>query len=422
VIKRIAASLPLAVVLFDATVVAVLLPDIRLDLGSSTVGGLSVMGAYLVALGILLPLLAPLRGRALTVAGAVAVAVAAVVCATADSTSVLVVGRAVAGAGMAAVMAGAALDERRSLLAAVALPAAALAVGPLVGGVFAQENWWRLFLWAGVPLAAVAGGAALATAPHDGRRSLPADAPRLLALAAGGTAIVIALVWIEVPGWGLWAALLLAGVTYLRVGPLADVPAAPWAWAFLSGCAAGLLFVMPEYFQLARNLSGSRSGALMLAFTVAAVTAWAVARPVARRLPEPALALAGLVCAGGAFTALIAIEVHTRYWLLIGLLGLAGTGLGAAAGAVPRAKQRLDAVTPSLAGAALGLVMIGGAFDSGQDAERGRGASFEHALAYGVGSAAIVMVALVALGALALWQPRRALRPASSAAPPAAES
>jgi len=129
-----------------------------------------------------------------------------------------------------------------------------------------------------------------------------------------------------------------------------------------------------------------------------------------------------LVCAGGAFTALIAIEVHTRYWLLIGLLGLAGTGLGAAAGAVPRAKQRLDAVTPSLAGAALGLVMIGGAFDSGQDAERGRGASFEHALAYGVGSAAIVMVALVALGALALWQPRRALRPASSAAPPAAES
>jgi hypothetical protein len=206
------------------------------------------------------------------------------------------------------------------------------------------------------------------------------------------------------------------------VGPLADVPAAPWAWGFLSGCAAGLLFVMPEYFQLARNLSGSRSGALMLAFTVAAATAWAVARPLARRVPAPALALAGLACAGGAFAGLIAIEVHTRYWLLIGLLGLAGTGLGAAAGAVPRAEERLDAVTPSLAGAALGLAMIGAAFDSGQDAERGRGASFEQALAYGVGSAAIVMVALVALGALALWQPRRALRPAASAAPPAAES
>jgi MFS family permease len=422
VIGRVAASVPLALVLLDATVVAVLLPDIRLDLGSSTFGGLSVMCAYLLALAVLLPVLSPLRGRPLTVAGAVALAGAAIVCATADSTSVLVAGRAVAGAGMAAVMAGAGLDDRPPLLAAVALPAAALAVGPLVGGVLAQQNWWRVFLWAGVPLAAIAGAAALAAAPDDGRRQLPAGAPRLFALAAGGSAIAIFLVSVEAPGWGLWTMLLLGGVVYLRWTSLADVPAAPWAWAFLSGCAAGLMFAMPEYFQLVRNLSGSRSGALILAFTIAAVAAWAVARPLARRVPAPALALAGFACAGGAFGGLIAIEVHTRYWLLIGLLGLAGTGLGAAAGAVPRAKQRLDAVTPSLVGAAFGLAIIGAALDSGQDAERDRSASFEHALAYGVGSAAILMLAIVALGALALWQPRRALRPASSAAHPAAES
>jgi MFS family permease len=422
VIGRVAASVPLALVLLDATVVAVLLPDIRLDLGSSMFGGLSVMCAYLLALAVLLPVLSPLRGRELTVAGAVALAGAAVLCATADSTSVLVAGRAVAGAGMAAVMAGAALDDRRPLLAAVALPAAALALGPLVGGVFAQQNWWRVFLWAGVPLAAIAGAAALAATPDDGRRRLPAGAPRLFALAAGGSVIAIILVWVDVPGWGLWAVLLLGSVVYLRWTSLADVPAAPWAWAFLSGCAAGLMFVMPEYFQLVRNLSGSRSGALMLAFTIAAVAAWAVARPLALRVPAPALALAGFTCASGAFAGLIAIEVHTRYWLLIGLLGLAGTGLGAAAGAVPRAKQRLDAVTPSLVGAAFGLAIIGAALDSGQDAERDRSASFEHALAYGVGSAAILMLAIVALGALALWQPRRALRPASSAAHPAAES
>jgi hypothetical protein len=422
VIRRVAASLPLALVLLDATVIAVLLPDIRLDLGSSLFGGLSVMAAYLLALAALLPVLSPLRGRALTVAGAVALAGAAVLCASADSTSVLVAGRAVAGAGMAAVMAGAALDDGRPLLAAVALPAAALAVGPLVGGVLAQENWWRVFLWAGVPLAAVAGAAALVAAPDEGRRQPPAGAVRLLPLAAGMSAIAIFLVWVEAPLWGLWAMLLVGGVTYLRWTSLADVPTALWAWAFLSGCAAGVLFVMPEYFQLVRNLSGSRSGALMLAFTVAAVIAWALARPLARRLPGPVLALTGFACAAGAFAGLIAIEPHSRYALVIGLLGLAGIGLGAAAGAVTPVEGRLDTVTPTLVGAALGLAIVGAALGSGQDAERDRGASFEQALAFGVGSAAILLLALVALGALALWQPRRAATPASSAAPPAAGS
>ena len=257
--RRAAASLPLALVLLDFTAVAVLLPDIRLDLGASTVGGQWVLNAYLLALAALLPLFARLRGRALAVAGALAMAAGAIVCARADSTGLLVTGRAVQGAGAAAVLACAAFDRRDVMLSALALPAVALALGPLVGGVFAEQNWWRVFFWAGLPLAAVAGAAALA-APFGERPGLPADTARLLALAAGLTAIAIGLVQAEVWAWGWCVSLLVGGALLVRLGRLGAVNGAPWAWGVLSGCVAALLFLLPEYFQLARNLSGPAAG------------------------------------------------------------------------------------------------------------------------------------------------------------------
>ena len=53
------------------------------------------------------------------------------------------------GAGTGVLLAGAAAPQ-------LVLPALALALGPLLGGVLAQENWWHLYFWAGVPLAAAA--------------------------------------------------------------------------------------------------------------------------------------------------------------------------------------------------------------------------------------------------------------------------
>ena len=150
-IRRVAASLPLAVVLLDVTVVAVLLPDIRLDLGSSSSGGQWVLNAYLLALAALFPLLCRLRSRALTMTGAFVMAAGAIVCASADSTAVLVTGQTLQGAGAAALLA-----PVPGSWAALALPGAALALGPLAGGVLAEQNWWHVFFWAGMPLAALA--------------------------------------------------------------------------------------------------------------------------------------------------------------------------------------------------------------------------------------------------------------------------
>jgi MFS family permease len=405
VIRRAAASLPLAIVALDVAVTGVLLPDIRLDLGSSASGGQWVLNAYLLALAAPLPAFARLPRQPTLVAGVLAMAAGAIVCATAGSTSVLVAGRVVQGAGTAAVLAGVAVPQ-------LVLPALALGLGPLLGGVLAQENWWHLYFWAGVPLAAMAGAGALGAATEERAEQ---HGPLPLAYAAAMTAVVVLLVQAE--PWGLsWPALALAAAA-LGVA-LRRVPGTVFAWAALAGCLAALLFLMPEYFQLVRNLSGSRSGILLLALTLPTVTV----AVVADRLPwrSPALGQAGAISAAAGLAVLATIEAHTRYALLIGALGLVGIGLGAATHGLRR-----EGLEPLLAGAALGLAVAGAGFQLEQADQRDSGATFQDALASGVSWAAVLLIALLAAAAFAVWQERRArdgATRASSGARPAAES
>jgi hypothetical protein len=186
----------------------------------------------------------------------------------------------------------------------------------------------------------------------------------------------------------------------------------------LAACLAALVFLMPEYFQLARNLSGLRSGVLMLALTCATVAGWTVSPWLGRR---SSLAAVGCLVVGLAI--LVTLDAHTRYALVIAALGLGGGGLGSAAAAVrawltPATRSALPA---ALAGAALGLASAGGAFQFAQADERGAGASFEQALAAGVAWAAVLLLFLLAAAALLIWRAGRPT-PASSAARPAAES
>jgi MFS family permease len=416
-VRLVAASLPLAVVLLDVTAVAVLAPDIRLDLGSSSSGGIWVLNAYLLALAAPLPMLTriPVPALALVAAGGLVTAAGAAVGASADSTAVLVTGRAVQGAGAAALLACTAAslgtEARRGALA-LALPALALAVGPLVGGVFAEQNWWRVFFWAGVPLALVCAGASLLP-PHRERPPRSPASIRTLAFAGGLTAVTIAAVQSEVWSWGWVALVFLAGAALLGVARVWEASGAALAWAAAAGCLAALVFLMPEYFQLARNLSGLRSGALLLAVTVPAVTAWAISRSSASRVRPTALALTGLAGACLGLAVLTAIDADSRYTLVIGALCVAGGGLGLIGAWSP------GPLVPTFAGAALGLAGAGGAFQLAQADERDAGGSFEQALAAGVGWAALFLCVLLLAGALVIW---RRPRPASSAARRAAAS
>jgi MFS family permease len=411
-----APAVAIAVILIDVPSVAVLLPTIRLDLGSSSSGAAWVMAAYLLALAAVLPVVAKLgRGRAFAVAGGLAMAAGAVVCATAGSTAVLVAGRAVQGAGAAAVLGSLAATAREPTRFAVALPAVALAIGPLVGGVFAELNWWHVYFWMGVPMAAIA---ALPAVVAQGRHAGPtAPIVREVALAAGLTAVAIALLQSEDWRTGWWVLLLFAGAVLLRAARLRG-PSRPAAIAaFACGCIAALLFLMPEYYELVRRLSGLRGGVLALALTVPAAASWAFARALGSTLPQPALTIAGALCVAVGLGLLVGLDPGTAYAVSLAALVLVGSGLGLAVGMAGDGRDPAHVVGWAAAGALLGLAFAAKGFQHVQADERSSGASFEAALSSGIGGAATVLLILLAAVALLLWLDRRgrsAARPAGA--------
>jgi MFS family permease len=414
-VTPVAASAALAVVLFDVTALSVLIPAIRLDLGSSSSGGQWMLNAYLVALAAPLPVLLRLAlpRRALIANGALAMAAGAVACATADSTSTVVVGQAVSGAGAATLLAS--LDvPARLTLRVVALPALALGLGPAIGGVLGEQNWWRLFFWSGVPLAAVAGAAA-ALAPAGERR--PDGLVRALALGAGLVGLTIVLVQSETWGFGPTPIVQLVPVTVLLV-----CTRGAGASAVIGGAAAAtiaaLCFLGPQYFELAHELVPSHSGLLLSALTGPAVVGALLGWRLSAAMPELVLGVVGTVAAAAGLIAFGTVEVHSGYALMGLAMALTGGGLGFAAGANATSSV-LAAVPPS---AALGLAAAGAVFQHVQAQNREDGHDFADALAQGAAVAALSLLAFAAVAAGAVWFEGRRATPASSEAHPAAGS
>jgi DHA2 family methylenomycin A resistance protein-like MFS transporter len=292
--------------------------------------------------------------RPLAVAGALAFAAGAVVCALGDSMATLVAGRAIEGAGAAALLAPLALPRRADLTAA-ALPALALAAGPLVGGELAQRNWWHLYFWAGVPLAAVACAGALVAVSAE----RPTERVRTL-------------------------------------GPAA------LAWLSAGAAFATLAFLLPQYFELVRRLSPLRGGVLTLGLILPALGGWAVARALAARLPALVAPLAGVAAAALGLVLIATIGVHTRYALIGLAVVLTGAGLGVIAGSrrggPGEPPEGLAAL--SFAGAAAGLGLAGAAFLAAESSHRDGGGSFEGSIAHGLGVAALLLLAAVVAGAI----------------------
>jgi MFS family permease len=436
-VRRALGSAALAVAVLDVTAVGVMLPTLRADLGSSPSGGQWIMNAYLLAFALVLPvaLQARVDRRLLTGLGAFALAAGGVVYATADSTSTLVVGRAIEGAGMGAVMVPV------TGLSAAVLPLAALVLGPTLGGELAQHNWWHLWFWAAVPAGALVAGAALLGEGRDelaraqreraeeGRaagervRDRRAEDGPLGALleqpVVQAAAIVgVIVVFVQSEPWGLGSRVLaaLVGLTVIVTLMAARDPERA-AWTAAGGALASLCFLMPQYFELAHLIHPLRSGARLSVLTVAAVAGGLLGWWLRGRDPNRLLTYAGAAAAGAGAIALSLLDEHSGNAVFgVGLL-LTGGGFGLAAGAAydGRLGQLLSA---SAIGAALVLAVSGALFQHTQAELRSSGESFEHALSRGVADGALFLLPLAVGVGAAAWR----TRPASSAARPAAES
>jgi MFS transporter, DHA2 family, methylenomycin A resistance protein len=396
----------LAFALLDLTAVSVMLPTLRTDLGSSPSGGQWIVNAYLLGLAVVLPLArsAPVDRRRLTAAGALVMAAGAVVSATAGSTSALVAGLALQGAGLGALVAPVVSG------AAALVPLAALALGPLVGGAVAEQNWWHLWFWAGVPAAAL-----LAVVAPRAQAPEPLDR-RVLAIVAALVALTVVLVQAE--PWGLERGLVdVIGLLAVVLVAWGAVPPLLGVAATAGGALAALCFLMPQYLELAHLIHPLRSGVWLAALTIPGVAAGVLARRM-RPSGSPALLVTAgaLAAAVGALTLGWLEEDSSEALIGAGLL-LCGAGFGFAAGASDEAR-RGDPIVSAAVGATLTLAVAGAMFQYGQADLRASGESFQHSLSRGVGQGVLLLAPLAAAMAAGCWRARRA----ASAARPAAES
>ena len=398
----VATSLAAFTATLDNTVVAVALRDVQADLGAGVAELQGVVTAYTVALAALLltgGTLADVAGRRRTLLAGLAVfAAASAACALADSATALIAARAVQGAGAAMVLPGslavlsAASPDPAARARAVgvwsAAGAAALVLGPVVGGALVAASGWPAVFWVNLPLCALVAVVVLlapAGPPVErGRRlDLSGQALGALALAAGTYAVVLA----GRDGLGAPVALVAAvavgaAVAFALVERRAADPVLPTALlrarrfqgatagAFAASLAVFVLLVFLSLFlQLVQQREALPAALRLLPLTLALVAAApAAARWTARRGPRAPVVTGLLLTAAGLALTGLRLRQDVGDVELAVLLAACGTGIGlttapvvaASLDAVARSRSGLAAATVNVARELGGVVAVAG--------------------------------------------------------------
>lgn len=299
-------TLAAGLVLADASIVTLALPELLGELDTTVEGVAAVIAVYTAALALaLLPaqwLLARWGAARTGAAGFALFAVASAFCAGADTLAVLLAARVVQAIGGAAglvaafeLIAGGTVAGRRHWLGAAVLASAA---GPALGGALTQAFDWRAIFVVQVPLAAA--GALAARVSQDERHSDPAYGGQSDAHPLAGA-------WAGAPAEA-WA-----GARARDFAALALVSAALTAVLF------GLVLLL---------VAGWAVEPLAAAATVTVLPLAALAGAQVRGLPR-ARAAAGSLLVGGGVLALAWLPSASIAWTIVPQL-LAGVGMGMA--------------------------------------------------------------------------------------------
>jgi predicted MFS family arabinose efflux permease len=238
-------SLAVAVVLGDAGVVTLALPEILREFGAAV----GEVAWVLIAFNLVLALVAVpaarvcVRGNPATVTagGLIGFAAATTVCAVAPSLGVLIAARAAQAAGGALVIVGslellvaATEAERAGVRRWATAGVVGAALGPVVGGLLTSAFSWRAIFVAQIPAVLLALPAAIALRHRVVRREsnldTSPDRPHVMAnlalalLSAALTAALFLLVLLLVDGWSHSPAVAAVAVTAVPVAALAAGP------------------------------------------------------------------------------------------------------------------------------------------------------------------------------------------------------
>lgn len=380
-------SLGYFMVLLDTTIVTVALPAMQNDMGGKFASYEWVVNAYTVLFASLLLSMGSLSDRygakRIFVGGLVLFAVASAICCVAPALDVLIVLRGLLGVGGAA-MTSASLaliaslyekpqDRTRALGVYAAVSGAALAAGPVLGGMLVDSFGWRSIFLVNIPITVLG---LFLTVPNAGetqrntKRSL--DFAGQLSATLFFLAITFAIVEGGSSGWSspFTVAAVAAAVVSLALFTAAEArsksPMLPFSLLRRSSLSAGLaagmavnfglsgcLFVLTYFFQQGNGFSALTTGLaflpLTLPMTLLPMLTSRIVNRIGVRLPMTggffvtAVGTAALTAAGGPF-----------HWLLYAGLLLIGCGL--AFTIPPLVTSVVSAAPPGQAGVASGAL------------------------------------------------------------------
>jgi DHA2 family methylenomycin A resistance protein-like MFS transporter len=382
-----AALLGFFMISLDATAVNVALPAIGRSLGGATSGQQWVVDGYTVPFAALLisagAVSDRLGARRVFGWGLVVFAAASAGCGLAPGLPVLIAARVVQG-GAAAVMLPSALALVRQAFAepaararAVAVwsagGAAAIAAGPVLGGILTSTAGWRTIFFVNLPVGTAALVLLLLRAPRSPRLAAPLDLAGQLTAVLGLAALAFAVITGGSGGFARPSVLTALVVAALAVGcflvvearaarPM--VPLALFRSPVVITCVGtgfsintafyGVAFVLSLYFQRVLGEPAITAGLLFLPMTGLLTVANLMSAHVAARWGHQVPVRAGLAL--GTLGMLLLAFARGRTGLEVALVP-AGAGLGFALPSLTF--LLLDSLPPAQAGLAGGLFNAG---------------------------------------------------------------
>lgn len=366
-----------AMLLLDVTVVTVALPAIRADLGASFGELQWVIDAYALSLAAVLlsaGALADRVGRRAVYAGGLAAfTVFSALCGLAPSGLALDVARGAQGIGAAAMFAASLAllahefqGRERGFALGVwgAITGAALAIGPLVGGVVVDALSWHWVFLLNLPIGAALLWATLTRLPESRE-----EAPRGLDLAGlatfGGAcfALTYGLIRGNSDGWGsapiagallAAAALLVAFVVIERRGSSPMLPLGLFAIPAFTGTAIvafaqsvalyPLFLFVAVYFQDVLGATPTETGLRLLPLTLVLFLVAPLAGRYTARWPLRIFLVSGLALIGCSLLLMHGLTVTSEWTALLPGFVVGGLAIGI--------------LSPALAAAMVGVLSV----------------------------------------------------------------
>jgi EmrB/QacA subfamily drug resistance transporter len=372
--------------LLDITVVVVALPNIQSDFDASLTGLQWVVDAYALSLAALILTAGALADRygrrAVFMTGVVLFTASSLLCGLAWSTAALDVARGLQGIGGAALFATALAligheyrgPERFQALAIWgATVGAAVASGPLIGGLLTDALGWRWIFFVNIPVGAFALVVALTriTESRD-EGATRTDVQGLVTFSAALFLIVFGILRGNARGWssGLILACLVGGALVLvlfvvlerrQERPMLDVTLfrqrAFVGVSLATFCiAAGMFAMFPYisiYLQSILGYSPLAAGLRFLPLTLFVFFVPLATRRFVARVPLRAMIAAGLGLVAAGLVLMHGLHADSGWTALLAGFIVAGIGIGIANPAL--AAGALRVVDPARTGMASGI-------------------------------------------------------------------